>query len=165
MATEKQFEHFKYIYTQEEDRYKELISRANIFMAIATFYLGFLATNFLPTVKPSFPIALFEIIKLSLLLLGFSVFIIAFIFIIMSINIYRHEVLADPKEIIENYGDVVPKDEDFFDDRIIEFAASTIKNRTINNNRAIKLKYAAILMLIGITLHVILLFFKISIKK
>lgn len=159
MATEKQFEHFKYIYTQEEDRYKELISRANIYMAIVTFYLGFFATNFLP---PSFPIATLDIVKLSLLLLGFLVFITAFVFIIMSINIFRHEVLADPKSIIESYGETVPKDEDFFDDRIIEFAASTIKNRNINNNRAIKLKHSAVLMLIGVILHVVLLLFKIS---
>lgn len=162
MATEKQFEHFKYIYTQEEERYKELISRANIYMAIVTFYLGFFATNFLPTTKPSFSIEMFEIIKLSLLLLGFLVFITAFVFIIMSINIYRHEVLADPKVIIDNYGETAPKDEDFFDDRVIEFAASTIKNRNINNNRAIKLKYSAVLMLIGVILHVVLLLFKIS---
>ncbi len=162
MATEKQFEHFKYLYAQEEERYKELISRANIYMAIVTFYLGFFASNFLPTTKSSFPIAMFDIVKLSLLLFGFLTFVSAFVFIIMSINIYKHQVLADPKEIIESYGEKVPKDEEFFDDRIIEFAASTIKNRDINNSRAIKLKRAAILMLMGVILHVVLLFFKIS---
>ena len=120
-------------------------------------------SNFVPAVKPGEQLLLLDIARLSSFFLGMTLFIVAFVFITFSFSIYRHEVFADPKEIIESFGDVAPNDEEFFDDRIIEFAASTIKNRIINNNRAKKLKSATILMLIGITLHMVLLFLKLSI--
>lgn len=163
MATEKQFEFFKFIYLQEEERHKELIERGKVYLAILTFYIGFLVSNFSSATDLTKQLTFWDIAKLSILLFGVLLFIVAFVFVTMSLSIYKHEVFADPKEIIENFGETAPTDSDFYDDRIIEFSASTIKNRSINNSRAKKLKYATILMLLGITVHIILLFLKLSI--
>ena len=49
---------------------------------------------------------------------------LSFLLSLWSAKVSEYEAPSDPQEIIEKFGDSPPTDEDFFDDRIIDFAVA-----------------------------------------
>jgi hypothetical protein len=65
--------------------------------------------------------------------------------------IRTYEGIADPREIIERFGDAPPSNDDFFDNRITDLAVATNRNSAANDKTAWALNWASI-CLFGATL-------------
>ena len=161
MATEKQYEFFKFLFNQEEDRRKELLERGKAFLTIFSFYLGLLMLTTNTTIKPvslenqTQPIATLHVVGIGFLIGAILLFLVALLFTLMSLGIYSRRALADPEKIIYNFGATPPEDADFFDHRIVEFSVTTERTRVLNNRRANRLRLASILMFCGALSHII----------
>jgi hypothetical protein len=149
MATKEQWEIFKYIYEMEQVRNQKLIERGKVYLSLITLYIGAiglkvefwsskLSTN-------SYMVSLFIILLL--------IFLISLCFSALALGIYSYESINDPKIIIDNYGSNVPKNEEFFNDRIIDVSVATNRNKNQNDKRSNMLKISSWIMVIGILAH------------
>ena len=62
-----------------------------------------------------------------------------FLLSLSSIGVSNYEAINDPQDIIAGFGDTPPEDEDFFDDRIIDFTVAYQRNSAVNDTKATKL--------------------------
>jgi hypothetical protein len=146
MATEKQYAFFKGLYDEEAARQASLADRAKTYLSLITFYSAFI---------------LFVVEKLrpqTLCLKSIFAAMIAsmlggFLLALSSIGVSDYEAINDPRDIIAGFGDTPPEDEDFFDDRIIDFTVAYERNSAVNDTKATKLTWAGHLLLLGIFLH------------
>jgi hypothetical protein len=159
MATEAQYEFFKFRYMEGIERYQALIARGQIFLSIVTLYIGVLSFKLSPA--GSAPVvALTELPSPLLKWLYCSILIsllISLLLVILALGIYKYHALVDPIRIIEGYGPTPPTDQDFWDERIANFASVTHENIPRNNKRA-KLLYAATIFLFLAALQHVLFF-------
>jgi hypothetical protein len=162
MASEAQYEFFKFRYGEGQERYKELIARGQIFLSIATLYIGVLSF------KPSEPLGRIQPLTFRSddLLLKWSYglilifLLVSLLLVILALGIYKYQSISDPVSIIKRFGAVPPTDDDFRDERIVDYAVATQRNVQQNNKRA-KLLYAAtVFLFLGASEHV--LFFVLS---
>src|ERR1041385_844678 len=123
MATEAQYEFFKFRYMEGVERYQALIARGQIFLSIVTLYIGALSFKLSPSGASTS--ALTELQKPLLKWMYCSVLIsllISLLLIVLALGIYKYHALIDPVRIIESYGPTPPTDPDFWDARIVNFA-------------------------------------------
>lgn len=66
---------------------------------------------------------------------------------------FKYERLFNPISVLENIGKEQKKDEDFFDERIADYAVATNRNARKNNLRAKILLAEMYFILLGIVLH------------
>lgn len=150
MATENQYKFYRALYEEENARYGLLEARARLYLTILTFYLGALAFK-LADVKVFF---LEFGIPLPVGMAAGLAFVIALLCCISSILIREYEAITDPEELIASLGPNPPRDEDFFDDRIVDMAVATNRNSRQNDRAANALQAAGWLMAAGVVLHV-----------
>ena len=144
MATQAQYEVFKYVHDEESKRLAELVTRAKVYLSIATFFLGALGFKVGDAIVTVSPVA-----KIAFLLAALS-FIVAFTLIILSLRVYSYEGICDLEEVIDTFGDEPPEDGGFLDDRIVDLAVACNRNSELNDKRADLLQWASYAMLIGI---------------
>lgn len=152
MATEKQFEFFKYLYTLEDQRFNELVNRGKVFTSIITLYLGLLffkASEALSLAREFNEVTLISYFGSIVLL------VISLALSVLSLAIFQYEASTTPEAIIESFSDLPPSDEDFFDDRIVDFTVATPRNSEKNNRRARLLLWSNVFLFIGIISHLI----------
>jgi hypothetical protein len=77
----------------------------------------------------------------------------SFLLSLMATQIAAFQIPNEPTDIIEGFGDDPPTDEEFFDDRIIEYALACETNSSVNDRKADMLQYARYLLLGGIAMH------------
>lgn len=148
MATKDQYEFFHSLYEVEERTSLQLEGRAKVYLGIIS---AFLVAVFLKTdevikssksLKISFAFVLVEALLLSL----------ALVFLMFALRIRAFEAINDGKEIVNDYEGPWPDDEEFFEDRIADYAVASSRNRAINNQTASLLATAAWLIIFGMLL-------------
>ena len=145
MATQEQFEYFKYMYEEENERYKHLTDRGKIYISLITVYGAFLIF----TIKDG---ALKGDLILIYIAATFS-FVIAFASVLIALGMYSYETPTDPTEYIEELGDEPPTNEEFFDDRIIDLSVAYNRNVETNDKRVRMLLLSNFFLLVGLSLH------------
>jgi len=149
VATAEQYKFFRALYDEEQARYGHLEARARLYITINTVYLSalaFKATDFLGFAKE------FKV-PTWLFLLAAAVLVLALALSILAIRIREYEGITDPEKVIDSFGEHPPSDEDFFDDRIADFAVAANRNSTQNDTVAAHLFWASIALLIGVLIH------------
>lgn len=150
MATKDQYEFFRSLYEEEERTALQLEGRAKVYLGIIS---AFLVTIFLKTddalksateLHISFPLLLAEAFLLSA----------ALVFVILALRIRVFEAINDGVDIIEAFEGSGPTDEEFFEDRIADYAVASSRNRAVNNQTSILLAWASWLIISGMILVV-----------
>jgi hypothetical protein len=150
MATEKQYQFFKALYDEESKRYEQLESRAKLYITILTFYLAAIAFK-LDDVLQFFK--LFSIPRLLAVVAGLA-FVSALLSCVIAILIRSYETPVNPEALLNSLPSSPPSDEDFFDDRIVDYAVATNHNSDQNDRAANALQIAGWLLVVGVALHV-----------
>jgi len=156
MATEAQYEFFKFRYMEGIERYQALIARGQIFLSIVTLYIGVLSFKLSPSGAPV--AALTDLTSPPLKWLYCAILVsllISLLLVILALGIYRYHALVDPVNIIKAYGPTPPTDEDFWDERIVNFAVVTHENIPRNNKRAKLLYLATVFLFLAALQHVL----------
>jgi hypothetical protein len=161
MATESQYEFFRLLYQEEDTRYEQLGTRAQVYMGIVTFFLGIIGFKVTDIKQVAVQ---FSIPEFLLSLCG-TTFLVALLLCVVAIRIRAYEGIADPEEIIDNFGDFAPTDADFFDDRIIDLAVATNLNFDQNERTANFLSWASVFLFIAIALFVVDFVFVLSVQR
>jgi len=150
MATKEQYDFFKDQYLDEEKRYSDLTKRAEIYFSI----LSVLLTSIVFKIKDIFE--LFENSNSFNRTFSFIFFIIAlglfgsaFYFITRALRIKTYQAVIDFENFRNNLGETPPTNEDFFDDRLIDYMYATEKNEIVNEERANDLAKALRFILAG----------------
>ena len=145
MATQTQYDFFKYLYDAEQTRYRELIDRGKLFLSIITIYLGLLAVaadKTIPLSKHSLIIAITYTTSV--------IFIVgAMVPVVLAVGVFKYERPSDPMRIVENFGREIPIDEEFLDARLVDFAVATERNFSQNEKRANLLRVSSFILLLG----------------
>jgi hypothetical protein len=142
MASKEQYEFFRLLYEEEERRYGQLEGRAKLYLSVITLFLAavlFKASEVRSSAAVlgiPWPVVAME----AAMLVG------ALLLVILGVLIRSYEGIADAGEIIEHLGDSPPSNDEFFDDRIVDFAAASIRNARVNDRSARYLAGAAILL-------------------
>ena len=147
MATEKQYAFFKSLYDEESERAKILAEHAKNNLGLATLYSGFILFVVEKQVANIAWLGKFLFCGAILFMLG------AFLLSLMATQIADYQIPNEPTDIVEGFGDDPPTDEDFFDDRVIDYALACETNSSVNDRKADMLLDARYLLLGGITLH------------
>jgi hypothetical protein len=147
MATENQFAFFKSLYDEENERAKILGEHAKNNLGLATLYSAFILFVIEKQIADITWSGKLFFCGAILLMLG------AFLLSLMATQIASYQIPNEPTDIIEAFGDNPPTDEEFFDDRIIEYALACETNSSVNDRKADTLRYARYLLLGGIALH------------
>jgi hypothetical protein len=145
MATETQYQFFKYIYDSEQARYRELIDRGKLFLSIITIYLGLLAVAADKTIL-FIKSSLFATITYAV---SVSCIVVAMAFVVLAVGLFKYEYPSDPLRIIEGLTKVPPADDDFRDERLVDFTVATKRNFALNEKRANLLRASTGMLLLG----------------
>jgi|GEM_PF-5434774 len=138
MATQQQYEYFKFKYKEEDDRNALLTKRAEIYLSIISLVFTGLIFK-ISDIKSYCEKNITFLIAFCLLL---GSLLISVWFILQSIRLRDYQQDMDVANYIEELGDTQPTDSDFFDNRIAQFISATPQNFEINNNKADQLKSA-----------------------
>jgi hypothetical protein len=143
MATEKQFQYFKSLYDEENAREEWLAQLAKTYLSLVTLYSAFVF--FVAEARYR--------CKHTDLFATVAAMALSFLLSLWSAKVSEYEAPSDPQEIIEEFGDSPPTDEDFFDERIIDFAVAYTRNSEVNDRKANQLTVAGYAILAGIVLQ------------
>ncbi len=150
MATKEQYDFFKDQYVDEEKRYSDLTKRAEIYFSILSLFLSSIVFK----LKEIFD--LFEksnscnkVVGFVFFILSFVFFGAAFYFITRALKIKTYQAVIDFENYRNNLGETAPTNEDFFDDRLIDYMYATEKNEIVNEERANDLTIALRFILAG----------------
>jgi hypothetical protein len=146
MATEKQLDFFRSLYEEESKRAELLGDHAKNNLSLATLYSAFIF--FVAEKQPSQ-----TILTKALFLAAVFSMLGAFLLSLWATQIANYEALADPKDILDRLGDAPPTDDDFFDDRIVDYTVAYGRNSDVNDKKAARLQFARYLLLAGIVFH------------
>lgn len=160
MATKEQYDFFKDQFLEEEKRYSDLTKRGEIYFSI----LSLLLTGVIFKTKD-----IFEILKtisdiklkallISIFIISFILFCLAFLFITLGLKIREFEGVTNINSYLDSLGDTPPTNEDFFDDRIVDFIAASEQNELVNDRRATRLAIALGFILAGFICMAIFIF-------
>lgn len=152
MATKDQYEIFKSVYDEELNRCSALQTRSSLYLTVITFFLGAVAFKIDEAQKfmSQFGIPTTLYLCMGLALLG------ALLCTVFGIRVRAYEGVFDPVEVLESFVEEPPSDEDFFDDRIVDFAGATKCNVALNNKVANLLQWAAYFLVAAVSLQLII---------
>ncbi|NNV55029.1 hypothetical protein [Limnovirga soli] len=151
MATKEQYDFFKDQFVEEEKRYSDLTKRGEIYFSI----LSILLTGVIFKIKDIFEIlkvldnATFKTVLIGLFVLSFLLFSLGFFFITLGLKIREFEGVTDIKSYLDSLGGTPPTNEDFFDDRIVDFITASERNESVNDLRANRLSISLGFILAG----------------
>src|SRR4051812_23979983 len=117
MTTSAQFDFFKFLYEEEDERRKRLLDQAKNHLALATFYSAFIlfvVEKLRPDSLPSGLIFLAAAVSM----------VIAFLLSLLASAISPYEIANRPRNIIEGFGNDPPPDEVFYKSRILDFTVA-----------------------------------------
>jgi hypothetical protein len=159
MATDGQYKFFNELYEEENQRSLQLDNKAKLYLSIIIFYLGAVAFKFKDVLELTNSAQYTRWAYLAIA----AILVLALLFTVLATRIRAFEGVCDPEEVIEGFGDEPPTDEDFFDDRIVDFALATNRNSVQNDRIAGNLEKASVLIfLAGLTQAVLFLFVLLS---
>lgn len=144
MSTIEQYRFFKSVYDEETARRAVLQERAKTYLSLATLYSAFILFV-AKELQPDTP--LLKIIFAA----AVCGMLAAFLFALWSIKVTEIEGLIDPEKTAEKLDSM--SEEEFFDDRIADFAVASHRNARINDHKADQQIWAGYCILVGIFLH------------
>jgi len=151
MATKDQCDFFRFLHDEEERRYEQLEARGKLYLSIVTLFLAtliFKAQDVRASVKElNVP---WWLVLAEAVLLAVTLF-----FIVLGALIRDYEGVADPERVLESFGEEPPSDDEFFDDRIADYAVSTNRNAAVNDRVARHLEIAGLILGAAMVLMVI----------
>lgn len=145
MATETQYQFFKYIYDSEQARYRELIDRGKLFLSIITIYLGLLAV----AVDKTIPFIKSSLFVKTTYAISVICIVVAMALVVLAVGLFKYEYPSDPLRIIESFTKTPPTDDDFRDERLVDFTVATKRNFALNEKRANLLRASSGMLLLG----------------
>jgi len=146
MASEKQYLYFKFLYDEEEKRFSTLQDHAKNNLTLVTLYSAFLGFAFDKEKISNF-------VSLTLFTAAMLLMVFAFLTSLWATQISTYEAPSDPEEILAEMGDTPPSDDEFFDDRIVDFSVAYKRNSNVNDSKASWLSLARYSLLLGIFVH------------
>jgi hypothetical protein len=155
MATEVQFESFKYLYEEENKLTDELDAKAKHYITLQTAFIAAVVFKFADIkafiTDPSIKIPASNIFLIAIL------FSASLLLCLIVLQVRDFEGLADPEDIISGYSDEPPSDAEFRDSRIVDFAVATNRNSQINSKNGFRLLLAGWLMFAALIYQLYLL--------
>lgn len=166
MATKEQYDFFKDQFAEEEKRYSDLTKRAEIYFTILSLLLTgiIFKTRDLIEILNKLTDVRMKIILVGVFIISFILFGLGFFFIARALKIREFEGVTDVRGYLDTLGETPPVNDDFFDDRIVDFISAIEKNESVNNLRANSLSFALHFILSGfvcLSVFIILLFIQI----
>jgi hypothetical protein len=148
MATKEQYEFFRSLYEDEERVYSQLEARAKFYFSVVSLFLAALLLKAKEVQESAGALGLpwWLVLVEGLLLSG------ALLFVVCGVLIRRYEGIADPEDIIKNFGQKPPSNEQFFDDRIADYTVAANRNAAANERTARWLSYSGLLLTAAIVL-------------
>lgn len=144
MATQQQFEYFKFKYKEEDERNEFLIKRSELYMSLpALIFTGLIFE--LSDIKCYCSGSCLTTILFCSLLVSL---VITIVFILLAIRLRDYQQDLDVGEYVEELGNSAPTDEEFFNNRIAMFIVATKNNFAINNAKAANLKKSTYFLMI-----------------
>jgi hypothetical protein len=153
MATKDQYEFFKTLYQEQNDRKKTIETRAQLYLTVQTLYFGFVVLKFSDLLSSSnkTPSSL-PSVYLWLQILVAALMATALVFTLLAVKIRQYEAVCDLKEAAISI-DEDPEEGRFFDLRIGDFVVASNRNIKANSDAADSLKIAGRLMVGAIISH------------
>ena len=155
MATEAQFEFFKYLYEEENAITDDLQAKAKHYITLQTAFIAAVIFKFADIrqfiTDPSVHIPASNIFIIAILLS------LSLLLCLVVLQVRDFEGVADPEEIIAGFSAQPPVDADFRDDRIADFAVATNHNARINSANGSRLLIAGWLMFAALIYQMYLL--------
>jgi len=153
VVSEPIYKFFQALYDEETKRFAELESRARLYFSIASLYVGAISFKFDDVVR------LVARVNLSpvLIVVDEALFIVAVLFCVLAMQVRKYERIADPDELLDEFeaeDDLF--DEQFFEDRIIDYSVATQRNAAANNRVALRLAVSAFSILAGVAGQILL---------
>src|SRR5947208_2887138 len=140
MATQVQFEFFKYLYEEENLLSDDLDTKAKHYITLQTAFIAAVIFKFADIknfiTDPSIKIPASNIFVIAILLS------LSFLLCLIVLQVRDYEVVADPEMIISGYSDEPQSDAEFRDDRIADFTVATNRNAQINLANGSRLVWA-----------------------
>lgn len=159
MATKEQLDFFRFLYDEEERRYGQLESRAKFYLSVIALFVATLTFKLEDAQKS---VAILGAPWWLVLVEG-ALLATALVFVVISVFIREYEGVADPEDIVNGFGDKVPSNESFFDDRIADYVVATGRNSAMNDRAARFLEIAVSIIAVAMLLLLLILslgFFK-----
>jgi hypothetical protein len=154
MATKEQYEFFRSLYDEEEARYSQLEARARLYLAVISAFIAAIVLK-ANEIKQSI-----RILGGDRRLLAVATLLVAsLVMIVISTKIRQYEGIADPREIIENFGPAPPSNEEFFDLRLADLTVATERNAKVNDQVARFLAWAGVLLALAMVALLLFLVF------
>jgi len=153
MATKLQYDILRSVYSDQLARCSELMQRSQIYIGICTIIFS------------GFGIKLNEILACNLwyfyvpAIFAILAFLFAFFTLLISVRSDESESVCDPKEVVSEFEQGIPTDEDFLNDRIIDISVAWQRTKKLNDIKALAIRKAVTFLIIGL----ILAFFSLAI--
>ncbi len=156
-VTKEQYEFFRALYDEEERTALQLEGRAKVYLGVISAFLAALllkagdAKQIAEALRVPWALLLSDAVPMSLALL----------LVLWALRIRDFEAVGDGPEVIEGYRDEWPDDAQFFEDRMVDYAFASSRNRRLNNETAGLLAWASRSMATGILVLLGIVFFAI----
>jgi hypothetical protein len=145
MATEAQFNFFKSLYEDEAQTAQEIEGKAKVYLGIISAFLVAILLKTDDVVKSAAALNIpFSLILIEAILMSASLVCVVF-----ALRIRQFEAVNDGVDIIGAYGEEDPTDDDFYQDRIADYAVASSRNRGVNNETSTLLAWASRLLIGG----------------
>ncbi len=127
-----QYEFFRALYDEEERTTVQLEGRAKVYLGVIS---AFLATLLLKADDAQKVAAVLKV-PWFLLLLEALPMTVALGVVFWALRIREFEAVNDGPDLIDRYGDDWPTEEQFYEDRVADYAVASSINRGLNNQTA-----------------------------
>ena len=141
-VTKEQYEFFRSLYDEEERTANQLEGRSKVYLGLASAILAAILLK----ADDAQNLAKALAVPRKLLFLDALVVIVALLLVLLAVRFRNYEAVTDGRSLIQSYAGQWPNEDQFYGDRIADFAAASMANRTINSEVATLLKWAGWLM-------------------
>jgi len=147
VASEPVYKFFQALYDEESKRFEELESRARLYFSIASLYVGAIAFKFDDVIK----FVGRAQVPAAVIVIDGAAFVVAVLFCVLAMQVRKYEGISDPDEILNAFDEEgVPSDDDFYDDRVVDYSVAIAKNSGVNNRVAGWLSVSGFSILLGV---------------
>lgn len=156
-VTKEQYEFFRSLYEDEQKTSEKLEGRAKVYLGIVSAFLAAIIVKADEARKIADTLHL----RWAFLLADAIPVTVALFLVLWSLRVHRFEAVNDGPDLVTLYSDEWPSEEQFFGDRIVDYAFASSVNRKSNNKTAAQLTHAglwiggAILYLFAIVVYAI----------
>ena len=145
-VTKEQYEFYRTLYDQEERTSLQLEGRAKVYLGIVSAFLAAMILKASDAESTSKSLH----IPWGLMLLEALPMTVALALILWALRIRNFEAVNDGAELILDYGDDWPTHEQFYEDRVVDYAFASSTNRSLNNQTGRLLSWSSWFMASGI---------------